>query len=531
MFYLCLQGDMQRAILLMYCYQGISWTSGYFCVHQPKALTVMENGSIYIDCTFTYDEDPGEYIQYRVHWRKTEGPYCELYDEEITDAAGNGTGQYEGRISRVQDPDNKRRESLTITGLTPSDGPIICCTGSVINLYTSYQYSWRNDYGTYLQFTGDRSISQLDELIAVPGAEVIIPCHYPQEVTGEVKKVTWCRGKSEFCSQDTYECYTSDQRHSDDRYSLVSFPTDVSLRIHRSENLYYTHYCCTVTTSNRTFTSRTSTELVIADSSSSSPFTVKQPNNITADTEGSVTLNCSYRLISGYRDRDILWVSAYWRVNSTSGPYVYHPHQDMVHPQYKGRTEITGLADLHIQGVQAEDSATYYCFLVIKLCENIETSQRTATHGEGTSLTVKGNVLEKELNLLIIGSASALGLLFILCVILIILMAKGILCKTKKRSPDLQMEITDQPDKDDGTFEEMPYCEISPKIPEQELADGNADVMGHEENEAGEAKVGEVEENLVYAKLNKKKLVERNPTQDPIQNEEIIYTGILSPAN
>ncbi|XP_063786928.1 uncharacterized protein LOC134935989 isoform X2 [Pseudophryne corroboree] len=420
MFYLCLQGDMQRAILLMYCYQGISWTSGYFCVHQPKALTVMENGSIYIDCTFTYDEDPGEYIQYRVHWRKTEGPYCELYDEEITDAAGNGTGQYEGRISRVQDPDNKRRESLTITGLTPSDGPIICCTGSVINLYTSYQYSWRNDYGTYLQFT---------------------------------------------------------------------------------------------------------------DSSSSSPFTVKQPNNITADTEGSVTLNCSYRLISGYRDRDILWVSAYWRVNSTSGPYVYHPHQDMVHPQYKGRTEITGLADLHIQGVQAEDSATYYCFLVIKLCENIETSQRTATHGEGTSLTVKGNVLEKELNLLIIGSASALGLLFILCVILIILMAKGILCKTKKRSPDLQMEITDQPDKDDGTFEEMPYCEISPKIPEQELADGNADVMGHEENEAGEAKVGEVEENLVYAKLNKKKLVERNPTQDPIQNEEIIYTGILSPAN
>ncbi|XP_063786923.1 uncharacterized protein LOC134935988 isoform X3 [Pseudophryne corroboree] len=403
-------------------YKRISWTSGHHCVHQPKALTVVEKGSITIPCTITNTEDPGEYIQYRVHWRKTDRLFCELSDEEITDAAGNGTGQYEGRVSREQDPDNKRRESLTITGLRRSDGPIICCTVSRIYLHNSYQYRWKNMYGTSLQFTGDRSISQLDELIAVPGEEVIIPCHYPQEVTGAVQNVTWYRGDNELCTYNTYNLYTSDQRHRDDRYSLVSFPTDVSLRIHRSDSSSYTHYCCRVTTSNGTFTSRASTELVIADSSSSSPFTVKQTNNITADTEGSVTLNCSYRLISGYRDRDILWVSAYWRVNSTSGPYAYHPYQEMVHPRYKGRTEITGLADLHIKGVQAEDSATYHCFLVIKLCMSTETSRRMAAHGEGTSLIVKADSPGKGRNLVIAVSISASLKLIVICVMFIYIM-------------------------------------------------------------------------------------------------------------
>ncbi|XP_063785766.1 uncharacterized protein LOC134934208 [Pseudophryne corroboree] len=369
---------------------GISFTLGYFCVHQPKALTVTEKGSITLPCTFTYIEEYVEYTQYRVHWRKTEGPFCELSDEEITDAAGNGTGRYEGRVSREQDPDNKRRESLTITGLRRSDGPIICCTVSRINIYNNHKSSWRSVYGTYLQFTGDRSISQLDELVAVPGEEITIPCHYPQEATGVAQKVTWYRGDNELCLYNTYELYTLDQRRRDERYSLVSFPTDVSLRIHRYDSSSYTHYCCRVTTSNGTFTSRTSTELVIADTSSYSHFTAKQPNNITADTGGSVTLSCSYRHNGIYRDSDILWVTAYWRVNSTSGPHAYHPHQEMVHPRYKGRTEITGLANLHIRGVQVEDSATYHCFLVIKLCINTETSRRMAAHGEGTSLIVKG---------------------------------------------------------------------------------------------------------------------------------------------
>ncbi|XP_063785767.1 uncharacterized protein LOC134934209 [Pseudophryne corroboree] len=269
---------------------------------------------------------------------------------------------------------------------------------------------------------GDRSISQLDELIAVPGAEVTIPCHYPQEAIGAAQKVTWYRGDNELCSQEKYELYTWDQQHRDERYSLVSFPTDVSLRIHRYDSSSYTHYCCSVTTSNGTFTSRASTELVIADTSSSAKLYVMQPNNITADTGGSVTLNCSGTFAPYHRARHSLSLNIYWRVNSTSGPYAYHPHQEMIHPRYKGRIEILKVADLHIQGVQAEDSATYYCFMIITRCVYEERTLLVASHGEGTSLIVKESSHKspgKGRNLVIAVSVSFSFKLIVICVMVI----------------------------------------------------------------------------------------------------------------
>ncbi|XP_075061114.1 uncharacterized protein LOC142149708 isoform X2 [Mixophyes fleayi] len=420
---------MRLSILLFYCFQGIRSTSGYFCVHQLKALTVMENGSITIPCTFTYGYDPREDTQYTVRWEKTKGPTCSNTKEEIIDYAENIIDKYMERLSKVQNPSEKQKESITIKGLKRSDGPIICCEVSSI-IKGKIDYIWWDKYGTTLHFTGDKSLSQLDELIAVPGEQITIPCYYPQETSQAIQAVSWYIGDRDICLFRRDKIYTSDEPHGNNGYSVVNFPTDVSLRIHKDVRSVYTHYCCQVTTINETLTSRQATELVIADSTSSSQFTVNQPNNITADTEGSVTLNCSYSPYRHYSDRDVLWVNIYWRINSTHGPYAYHPYQEMVHPSYRGRTNITGSADLHIQGVQIADNASYHCFVMIKMCVGDNQYQQIIAYGEGTRLIVKESSkesLENGNNLLIIMSISASLKLIIACVMFIYLKATGYL--------------------------------------------------------------------------------------------------------
>ncbi|XP_075061115.1 uncharacterized protein LOC142149709 [Mixophyes fleayi] len=487
----------------------------------------MENGSITIPCTYTYREDLPTDTQYTVHWGKPEGQYCLNIKEEIINSSGNVIGKYKGRLSKVQDPTKKHKEFITIKGLKRLDGPIICC--EVTRTKDSSEYTWSDNYGTYLHFTGDQSISQLDELIAVPGEEITIPCYYPQETTQADKTVTWYIGDKELCALNKDTIYTSDEPHRSNGYSLINFPTDVSLRIHRFVGSGFTQYCCQVTTINGTLTSRRATELVSVDSAASSQFIVNQPNNIIADTEGSVTLNCSYSYNS---DRDVLWVNIYWRINSTHGSYAYHPYQEMVHPSYRGRTNITGSADLHIQGVKKADNASYYCFVMIKRCAGPNQYLQTISYGEGTRLIVKEIPAESLKNLIII-SISASAILIILCVVLIVLKATGIICKKKRRPSDLKVNMNDLPDKDGEMCEEMPYCEISIKSPEQELADDNDEVTGQGEMESRRTVDGEdgEDESPLYAKLNKTKLEQKNPTPHPVQGEEIVYSTVLGPTS
>ncbi|KAG9463615.1 hypothetical protein GDO78_021412 [Eleutherodactylus coqui] len=114
---------------------------------------------------------------------------------------------------------------------------------------------------------------------------------------------------------------------------------------------------------------------------------VTQPYNITGQRGGSVILNCSY---SGYKERDVLGANIYWRLGNITGPYVYHPYKEMVHPDYAGRTEVTGSADLHIRGLQMSDDSTYYCFVMLRLCRGSNKKEKQIQFGEGTQLIVTG---------------------------------------------------------------------------------------------------------------------------------------------
>ncbi|XP_073507122.1 uncharacterized protein [Phyllobates terribilis] len=504
---------MRVSILIFCCFHGTCWTSRY-CVYQPKTLSVMEGDSVTVPCSYTYPQHIKE-SQITVRWGDHDGLYCSSTKKHITDGSGNIIDEYKDRMSIVKPPDNNRTESLIIRGVKASDGITFCCTAT----YSRDSYEFYDKFGTSLYFADEKGVSQMEELIAVPGEELIIPCYYPLEKLGMALQVTWYSGENNLCAYNKNKIiYTWGESDNDKRFSLVKFPEDVSLRINTVRDNEHQYFCCRVVI-NKGIESRLGTELIIADSLSSAPFTVTQPYTITGREGDSVTLTCSH---SQYRENDVLWVNIYWRAGNKSGPYVYHPYKEMVHSSYKGRIEIKGAADLHIQGLKTSDDSTYYCFVMLKVCTGNREYEKIIQYGEGTRLIVEES--ENGLGdyqLVIIISISVVVLL-VLCMILIILKTKGVIFKKK----NVQTKNMDNAE-EDLPLEERPYCEISTKNTKCNQAEEDKE---RAKEKKMEREVDEQEtDNILYTELNKTKLQSRNPTSCQNQEEHIVYAAVISP--
>ncbi|XP_056425696.1 uncharacterized protein LOC130367313 [Hyla sarda] len=256
---------MRLSILIFCLFHGTCWTSDHYCVYQPRTIHVKEGDSVNIPCTYIYPEEIKGKSQIIIQWVKGYGPFCGRTKEYITDNSGNIVDEYKERICRVTHPDN-RTESLIIRRLKYTDGNMFCCKA---NIYRDGDepLTLSDRYGTSLIFEGVRLVSQVEELMVVPGEEMVIPCNYSQETLGEAKQVTWYRGCDKLCDYNKKEIYSWNTTHPGDvyPYSLVNPPEDVSLRIHSVQGDKYPQYCCHVTTSNETIRSRSSTELIITD--------------------------------------------------------------------------------------------------------------------------------------------------------------------------------------------------------------------------------------------------------------------------
>ncbi|XP_072006019.1 uncharacterized protein [Engystomops pustulosus] len=476
---------MRLSILLFCCLHGICWTEEKYCSYQPKTLRVQEGESVTIPCTFTY---PG-YWSIIVSWGEADGINCNNIKRFITDYSGKVVDdEYKDRISVMTNPEN-RTESITIQGLKATDGVTFCCR---VSLYPpgSTLFYWNVAHGTSLSFTDGKSLSQVEDLIAVPGEDMVVPCHHPLKPQEKVLEVSWYSGDDVCRYTEDYRIYTWPQTHREDgsHYSLMNFPEDVSLRIHGVRSNEHRRFCCRVTYSNGQGTqSRFGTELTIAGSPSSAPFTVTQSYNITGHKGESVTLSCSY---SPYMESDVLGVDIYWRAGNISGPYVYHPYKEMVHPNYRGRTGIIRAADLHIQGLEMSDASMYYCFVMIRLCRETGKHLKIIQYGGGTRLKVT-----------------------------------GVICKNKKGSG--KKKTSDNSENDDLHLEEKPYCEISiqktENNPAAECEDkAKKEVTRKELDEQGK-------ENVLYSEINKDKLQQRNPTSTQIQEEQVVYSAVIRP--
>ncbi|XP_069816112.1 uncharacterized protein [Dendropsophus ebraccatus] len=273
---------MRLSFLLFCCLYGICWTSDNYCIYQPRSVRVREGESVTIPCSYTYPERYRRKAQ--ILWGERNGSSCYNIKKPITDGSGNILEEYKERMSTVTHPDN-RTASLIIRGWKPSDGTTFCCEVTIyptINITVHKPFTWSDTFGTSLTFSDGVWVSQVEELMAIPGEKLIIPCHYSLKTLGEAQHVTWYTGESKLCDYNVKTIYSWKTTRSGDvyPYSLVNFPEDVSLRIYSVQGDKYQHYCCSVTTRNKTIQSRYGTGLTITGVRS-------KRNNVSEDVETS----------------------------------------------------------------------------------------------------------------------------------------------------------------------------------------------------------------------------------------------------
>eukprot|EP00079_Xenopus_tropicalis_P023361 XP_012815721.1 PREDICTED: sialic acid-binding Ig-like lectin 14 [Xenopus tropicalis] len=416
--------------LLWTCQGGIhSQGKEPHCSIQIESVRVRVGDSVTIPCWFSYPRNQWDSsVSLRVYWRAARNRPCGsnpfIYNHTEKWVHGN----YTGRISLEGNPKEQNVVSLRIQGIRRSDGPMFCCRlepeGKTLK-------PWQNIQGTFIHFSGEFSVEQVDAVPAIEGETAIIPC-IVHSAPGEIQEVTWRWGDSYTCANNpiitTWSESNKSERHGE--FSLVDFPTDVSLRIEGVTFSHRKHYCCLVRVEEKTaqrvhgtelgvagrvhgtelgvagrvhgtelgvagsvhgtelgVAGRVhGTELGVAASKPSVGFSVSQSLELTAQSGGSASISCTF---SYPPHRAPLWVGVYWRVGNLTGPFAYHPSQEMVLPMYKGRTELRGEADLYIRNVQeADNNTSYYCFVILRFCKDSNSFTTETHYGTGTSLHV-----------------------------------------------------------------------------------------------------------------------------------------------
>ncbi|XP_073510632.1 uncharacterized protein [Phyllobates terribilis] len=376
-----------------------------YCTEQQGTIIVEEGGSVTIPCNFTYPQDRN--VDVRVYWRRGGKDRCGDGNIIYNHTEGRTHPNYTGRISMVGNPKEEGTATITISNLRRSDRPMFCCR---IHLYEGSNIieQWQNRPGTFIQFK---------------------------------EGVTWTVGSSDLCVENNDKSVTWTTWNKSEiieRWSVVNFPEDLSLRITGATAKDNKQYCCKVQTKLRgaanTVSSIQGTEVVVVDISDKPPFEVVQQYTISPDEDNSATINCSFTRQSGI---DPLWMGVFWRVGSPRGFYAYHPLMEMVNISYRERTELRGLANLHIKDLHETDNTTYYCFVMLKFCIGNNKTSSSIQYGRGTNLMVNGAHTQPYDSTWIYILVAAVPIIILCAVIIIfILKKKGIICQKQSRRED-----------------------------------------------------------------------------------------------
>ncbi|CAH2272616.1 sialic acid-binding Ig-like lectin 14 [Pelobates cultripes] len=355
-----------------------------------RTIRVKEGGSTTIPCTFTFPEHV-ERSALEILWHDTEYGDCSNPTSIYNSSMNTAHDKYQGRISKMKNPIRNRTESIKIQRLNRTDGPVICCQVNIQN--AEHTFSYFPSYGTHLLFSDQVWVDQLEAVPASLGEDVTIPCHI-NYTAGFIKKnlqqVIWTRGEKCLIANTTF---TFQAKHGwstlgYSNFSVVDFPNDVSLRIRNVQKEDTMIFCCSVKINETTFSAKHGTELVIKESRSNFELAVNQPQESSAPVGGSANITCSYNTPINKTPMDDV---IYWRAGRPDGPIAYHASRWMVHPTYRGRTNVTRKADLQIMGVKETDSSVYYCFVTLILCSGNRNITTVISNGNGTKLKVTDN--------------------------------------------------------------------------------------------------------------------------------------------
>ncbi|XP_068130100.1 basement membrane-specific heparan sulfate proteoglycan core protein-like isoform X4 [Hyperolius riggenbachi] len=360
-----------------------------FKITQSGEISVNKGDAVIINCS--YIVPPGKVPLWTgvVFWRvgSPRGIYAYHPSKLMVHPSYNGRTELKGRanlhLKEVQEVDNATYYCFVM--LKFCIGPH--STTSMI------QYG----RGTQIKILGitedEASAEQPDVILAVLGEDAAIPCIVHNINPESIREVTLRKGASDVCSENK-EVKTR-LGHDHIKEYVWQSPQEntwkLLLPIKKVRSSDIGQYCCDVRTTPEIPPARQpahGTQVVIVDPKDSPPeFTATQPGEISAQRGDTVTINCLYHVPPGQTP---LWIGVFWRVGGPSGIYAYHPYRLMVDSSYYGRTELEGLANLHIKDIVETDNATYYCFVMLKFCTGNHSAQSVIQYGGGTQLTIIG---------------------------------------------------------------------------------------------------------------------------------------------
>ncbi|XP_041443300.1 uncharacterized protein LOC121401660 [Xenopus laevis] len=370
---------------------GAVWgRPGQYCVDQPSGVEVFAGDSVTFPCSFVFSRNLTAITNRAIVFQAGNISYCgaPIYNSRY----GNTIQEYKGRVSLVGDP-QAQNGTITLTSVRTSDRKNFCCRVQLLNQNTIIQ-QWQNGGGTRLTVRGENKMTmhQPPFISALVGDTVTIPCHFSISSKKKIQKISvssvqWSFGQSQSCGTVIYNSSTGAVRREDRERISVAGEGGASILIKRVTTNDRGWYCCgaQVTGDGQVYTTQRERGTNLIITGKNNRMKIKQPKEVTFTN--SSTISCNFTLPE---DEDPLWLGIYWMFGNPREGFAYHPHPELIHPRYRGKTRLVGQSDLYLEEVIGMDNTNFYCRVAMRLCNDTQqnTIETLLEEGAGTLLHV-----------------------------------------------------------------------------------------------------------------------------------------------
>ncbi|OCT90619.1 hypothetical protein XELAEV_18019236mg [Xenopus laevis] len=400
---------------------------GQYCADQPAGVEVFAGDSVTFPCSFVFPRTLTGITNRTIVFQAGNISYCG--DRIYNSRYGNTTQEYQGRVSLVGDP-QAQNGTITLTSVRTSDRKNFCCRVQLLNQNTIIE-QWQNGLGTRLTVrVGENKMTmhQPPFISALVGDTVTIPCHFSINSKKEIQKksvssVQWRFGQSPSCGTVIYNSSTGAVRREDRERISVAGEGGASILIKRVTTNDRGWYCCgaQVTGDGQVYTTQRERGTNLTITGKTDQMKIKQPKEVTFTN--SSTISCNFTLPE---DEDPLWLGIYWMFGNPREGFAYHPHPELIHPRYRGKTRLVGQSDLYLEEVIGMDNTNFYCRVAMRLCNDTQqnTIETLLEEGAGTLLRVNADPSDQT-KIIAASVVSAIILILLLFIILCLVKHKG----------------------------------------------------------------------------------------------------------
>ncbi|XP_041443297.1 uncharacterized protein LOC108710389 isoform X2 [Xenopus laevis] len=492
---------------------GAVWgRPGQYCADQPAGVEVFAGDSVTFPCSFVFPRTLTGITNRTIVFQAGNISYCG--DRIYNSRYGNTTQEYQGRVSLVGDP-QAQNGTITLTSVRTSDRKNFCCRVQLLNQNTIIE-QWQNGLGTRLTVRGENKMTmhQPPFISALVGDTVTIPCHFSINSKKEIQKksvssVQWRFGQSPSCGTVIYNSSTGAVRREDRERISVAGEGGASILIKRVTTNDRGWYCCgaQVTGDGQVYTTQRERGTNLTITGKTDQMKIKQPKEVTFTN--SSTISCNFTLPE---DEDPLWLGIYWMFGNPREGFAYHPHPELIHPRYRGKTRLVGQSDLYLEEVIGMDNTNFYCRVAMRLCNDTQqnTIETLLEEGAGTLLRVNADPSDQT-KIIAASVVSAIILILLLFIILCLVKHKGMRKQVQQSKQKKSESATPEYEGTESVRKEQ-TTDMSLYTTIEETARASCDPS----NNGGQ---------LLYSTVNHS-LSSTNHTSSPDSGKEVFYADV-----